>query len=195
MTNGEKMQADFPDIEMWGESKDTLDYSLGGMIHRVMKSWWNAEYKEPTTKNDLEIVMDAMEYRTNALIENIKSEIMHFANAHCSGDDINIYDVFKVIDDCCKAENLTTKNDLGVKLISKEDALDCVNWGYSFSDIYKKISDLPLVTPIKPKGYWIEEFNDIEGEVRFTCSNCRKYQLFGTDFCYHCGSDNREVEK
>jgi hypothetical protein len=136
MTNGEKMKADFPDIEMWGESNDTLDYSLGGMVHRVTKKWWYAEYKEPTTKNEL-----------------------------------------------------------GVKLISKEDALDCVNWGYSFSDIYKKISDLPLVTPIKPKGYWIEEFYDEEGEVRFTCSNCRKYQLFGTDFCYHCGSDNREVEK
>ncbi len=46
MTNGEKIQAVFPDIEMWGESKDTLDYSLGGMIHRVTKSWWNAEYIE-----------------------------------------------------------------------------------------------------------------------------------------------------
>lgn len=45
MTNGEKMRAVFPDIEKWGESKDTLDYSLGGMVHRVMKSWWNAEYK------------------------------------------------------------------------------------------------------------------------------------------------------
>ena len=67
-----------------------------------------------TTKNDLEIVMDAMEYRTNALIENIKSEIMHFANAHCSGDDISIYDVFKVIDDCCEDENSTTKNGLGI---------------------------------------------------------------------------------
>lgn len=55
MTNGEKMQAVFPDIEMWGESKDTLDYSLGGMIHRVTKSWWNAEYKELTNKNDLRI--------------------------------------------------------------------------------------------------------------------------------------------
>lgn len=45
-TNGEMMYAMFPDIEMWGESKDTLDYSLGGMIHRVTKSWWNAPYKK-----------------------------------------------------------------------------------------------------------------------------------------------------
>ena len=56
MTNGEKMKIVFPDIKMWGESKDTLDYSLGGMIHSVTKSWWNAEYKEPTTKNDLGVL-------------------------------------------------------------------------------------------------------------------------------------------
>lgn len=48
MTNGEKMRAVFPDIKMWGESKGTLDYSLGGMVHRVMKNWWNAGYKEPS---------------------------------------------------------------------------------------------------------------------------------------------------
>lgn len=43
------------------------------------------------------------------------------------------------------------------------------------------------------KGHWIEEFKDVEGEVRFTCSCCGKYQLFETDYCYNCGSDNREV--
>ncbi len=63
MTNGEKMQVVFPDIEILGESKyqiyssidgnmiDILEYSLGGMIHRVTKSWWNGEYKEPITEN------------------------------------------------------------------------------------------------------------------------------------------------
>lgn len=35
--------------------------------------------------------------------------------------------------------------------------------------------------------HWIEEFNDLEGEVRFTCSSCGKFQLFETDFCCHCG--------
>lgn len=44
-TNGDMIKAMFPNIEMWGESKNTLDYSLGGMIHRVLKSWWNAPYK------------------------------------------------------------------------------------------------------------------------------------------------------
>lgn len=59
-------------------------------------------------------------------------------------------------------------------------------------DIYSNLID--MIDTLRPKGHWIEEFNDMEGEVRFTCTNCRKYQLFETDFCYHCGSDNREVK-
>lgn len=53
ITNGEKIQTVFPDIEVWGESKDTLDYSLGGMIHRVTKRFWNAEYQDSTPKETL----------------------------------------------------------------------------------------------------------------------------------------------
>lgn len=44
------------------------------------------------------------------------------------------------------------KNDFAVDLISRADALDCVNWGYSFSDIYKKINELP---PVTPQPRWI----------------------------------------
>jgi hypothetical protein len=62
-------------------------------------------------------------------------------------------------------------------------------------DIKASMIKLPSVTHARPKGHWIREFDDIEGEVRFTCSNCRKYQLFETDFCYHCGSDNRKEEE
>jgi len=48
----------------------------------------------------------------------------------------------------------------------------------------------------EPKtGHWTEEFNDLEGEVRFTCSSCGKYQLFGTDFCYHCGAKMVETQE
>lgn len=45
-TNGDVIKALFPEIEMWGKSEKTLDYSLGGMIHRVTKSWWNAPYRK-----------------------------------------------------------------------------------------------------------------------------------------------------
>ena len=64
------------------------------------------------------------------------------------------------------------------------------------SALRERIARLPSVTPkIEPrKGHWIEEFVDTEGEVRFTCSCCGKYQLFGTDFCYNCGAKMEEVE-
>lgn len=32
------------------------------------------------------------------VLDKIKAEIEQFADAHCSGDDIKIYDVFQIID-------------------------------------------------------------------------------------------------
>ena len=71
--------------------------------------------------------------------------------------------------------------------------------GCVFRKEWEKIGKLLSVvlekqTEQEPKtGHWIEEFNDLEGEVRFTCSSCGKFQLFGTDFCPNCGADMREV--
>lgn len=54
MTNGEKLKEIFPNAE--------IDYGLRGVvavnfIHKTIfdSDWWNAEYKEPTTKNDLRV--------------------------------------------------------------------------------------------------------------------------------------------
>lgn len=32
------------------------------------------------------------------LFDNIKSEILHYSDAHCSGDDINLWTVFGIMD-------------------------------------------------------------------------------------------------
>ena len=95
----------------------------------------------------------------------------------------------------------TTKNDLGVDCISRKAVLDITWQDPSYADplnvlteVRDKVRELPSVTPQEPKtGHWIEEFVDTEGEVRFTCSCCGKYQLFGTDFCYNCGAKMEEV--
>lgn len=97
----------------------------------------------------------------------------------------------------------TTKNDLEVdwdelkrKILMEVDGGTDDRW-LRYADVCDNISnsiddfkaDLLSVTPQDPKtGHWIEEFNDLEGEVRFTCSSCGKYQLFGTDYCYNCGA-------
>ena len=64
---------------------------------------------------------------------------------------------------------------------------DCITKGF--------VKNLPSVTPQPKTGHWIEEFVDTEGEVRFTCSCCGKYQLFGTDFCYNCGAKMVEPQE
>lgn len=85
--------------------------------------------------------------------------------------------------------------------ISREDAMFMIlHYGNEIrhevmDDIKASMIKLPSVTHARPKGYWIKEFNDEEGEVRFTCSNCGKYQLFESNFCYHCGSDNGKEEE
>ena len=36
--------------------------------------------------------------KKDPILDKIKDEIEQFADTHCSGDDINIYDVFQIID-------------------------------------------------------------------------------------------------
>ena len=45
MTNGEKLKEIFPSIELYEKSHDAIQINFDS-------DWWNAEYKEPTTKND-----------------------------------------------------------------------------------------------------------------------------------------------
>ena len=104
-------------------------------------------------------------------------------------------------------QELTTKNDLGVDCISRADALDCVNWGYNFSDIYKKINELPSITPQEPKtGHWIDK-QHLLSMCSAECSECKKrasgyivdngfsleYKFY--DYCPNCGADMREVKE
>lgn len=53
------------------------------------------------------------------------------------------------------------------------------------------INSMPTILPKRKQGEWIEEFNDMEGEVRFYCSSCGDYQMFETDFCSNCGAEMR----
>lgn len=88
-----------------------------------------------------------------------------------------------------------------VDAISREDAMFMIlHYGNEIrhevmDDIKASMIKLPSVTHARPKGHWIREFDDIEGEVRFICSNCGKHQLFESNFCYRCGSDNGKEEE
>ncbi len=49
MTNGEKIENTFPNVEISPDPySPSVDIYIGGiMMMRVDRNWWNAEYKEP----------------------------------------------------------------------------------------------------------------------------------------------------
>ena len=65
---------------------------------------------------------------------------------------------------------------------------------------YEELLDLPLVTPIRPKGHWIDKFGGV-----YRCSVCREIISIDTvefpngityKYCPYCGSNNSvEIEK
>ena len=210
MTNGEKMQVDFPDIKMWGESKDTLDYSLGGMIHRVTKSWWDAEYKEPVIRYNG--VKDELE-PTNKTCRTCKN----FGSHH------GICEICK--DNKCWTEKEPTKNNLAVDCISRADVNQVIEdymdeqyhvlsdrtreRAFGAKVVMARINELPSVTTIRPKGHWIKVgdkgfgYSDI---VICKCSECEYQTGFVGKFdghnlvidaeradncCSNCGADMR----
>ena len=54
MTNGEKMQEIFPEGKT-RKCRGGVVFESDGWCHAYDSDWWNAEYKEPTTKNDLAV--------------------------------------------------------------------------------------------------------------------------------------------
>ena len=111
----------------------------------------------------------------------------------------------------------TTKNDLGVDCISRQEVLNIAkasksNW-IDNSILFKRVNELPSITPQEPrKGHWIGNYQVDFGEwqeydVKLSdgfvtdnchCSECGEELLSGDRgmFCPYCGADMRaEVEE
>ena len=94
----------------------------------------------------------------------------------------------------------TTKNDLGVDCISRQAAIDCLDWSYPNELPITKIKNLPSVTPQEPrKGHWImtsDYLTTAYGSIDYVkCSCCGEDSLEEGDYCPNCGADMREVEE
>lgn len=118
MTNGEKLQSIFPNIEYNVKDKLVLTDIDNGAWFSL--DWWNAEYKETTNKNGLS-----------------------------SGTRKNSE----------KLEKGTTKNDLAVDYISRQQEIDAFpdllpNMGYSKKAITEILQKVPPTTPQEPKSEW-----------------------------------------
>ncbi len=106
----------------------------------------------------------------------------------------------------------TTKNDLRVNCISREDALMCLTGEFEdkqyepselVSIFSKRIKHLPPVTAQEPrKGHWIYDYTSADGHKTYHCSECGCYlqpkhsePLNSFKWCSLCGADMRKVEE
>ena len=134
----------------------------------------------------------------------------------------NDVDMAKVADAIKALKQEPIKNHLGVDCVSREQALDllckkcpvynCISKCVS----YKAIEKMPHLTPIRPKGHWIETaeeyykaINEKGGGVNdntpyfvddIACSECltkfciAENEVERFDSCPNCGADMREVK-
>jgi hypothetical protein len=67
----------------------------------------------------------------------------------------------------------------------------------NYGQIMDYIDNLPSVTPIRPKGHWIEhphEWGDNWQYSQYECSCCHNWAHFDTDYCPNCGTEMEEVK-
>jgi hypothetical protein len=141
--------------------------------------WWNAEYKEPTTKKC-----------TTCAYREIDGKPHEMCKSCVCGNRYK--------------QEPTNKNDLGVDCVSRKEVLKIYDEWFATCNIADKkespkakINALPLVTPIRPKGYWIEhphEWGDNWQYSQYECSCCHNWAHFDTDYCPNCGTEMEEVK-
>jgi hypothetical protein len=63
--------------------------------------------------------------------------------------------------------------------------------------LVNKLEESPLVTPIRPKGHWIDITNKNKTVIAVRCSCCEKSPKYAikSDFCPNCGAEMSEVEE
>jgi len=100
-----------------------------------------------------------------------------------------------------KCKEPTTKNNLGVDLISRADVLQILmDYDYANENalVLKDIKALPSVTPHSRKGHWIadvDRWGDVVTTVNgYRCDKCNAFNLNKDNYCPNCGADMREVE-
>ena len=201
MTNGEKIKVAFPNyyIEI-DEHKGHVRVFYEDFYTTYPLRWWNAEYKEPTTKNDLGVDCTPNTISFKGMMDNLKITAEDIENAedleysiepliHPKNDlgvDKTFYEYIveyckehflvlvekDVWEDAKKA--LTTKNDLGVDCIDRKKLIDWINiWDITpiiKNPLIRHIQGMSSVKPQEPRI--------------ITCSECKYYRNKGNKNTY-----------
>ena len=199
MTNGEKIKAIFPNAQI-DEGMLEMYVWLDHEPAQFTKDWWNAEYKEPTTKNDLAddktFYEQIVEYCNEHFLVLVEKDVWEDAKkALTTKNDLRVdstphFISFKEMMDNLKitaedienAEDLEysieplirPKNDLGVDYIDRNSIKYYPGTGGYMYASKGEIDKLPSVTPQEPrKGHWVvQPSNKEQGERDFIWWKC-----------------------
>lgn len=185
MTNGEKIKATFPhyDIEI-DELKGYVRIFYENFYTTYNWYWWNSEYKEPTTKNNL--VVDCIS-REDALRVAKNEYLRGWHNALCKAlrEKYSIH---------CEEGNFSVIQEETITGLGL--SMNCAVG----KDVESYMSTISSVTPkIEPrKGHWREV--DVN---MYACSKCSHVltidpldnAISEMNTCPFCGADMRESEE
>ena len=193
MTNGEKFKQIFEISQV-----DDCDLSVYAWlpIHDAIEiplEWWNAEYQEPTSKNNL--AHNLCDSCTNIRCE-FQSGIVRTKCAfymppqHLSGLEKNSKKLEKDFgeSDCISRADV-------IKILGKIEQMVWDGEGFDYEESRAMIDELPSVTPIRLKGHWIDRWDKVLLCEDKNCSICGYLAQTKYNYCPKCGADMREVEE
>lgn len=183
MTNGEKIKAMFPSVIIGFITESQVGVYFVKNQHSatvLSLDWWNAEYKEPTTKNDL-----AVDCVSRKEVEKLVNRFLIKA----TDENIAFYEHF-----------------LDLPSVTPPKIVQIAGIEYDENKLKELVNKAVLtVTPQEPrKGHWIVN----KEKDTICCSCCHDKQKIGKDevelldtaftgfrFCKYCGADMRGKEE
>ena len=111
------------------------------------------------------------------------------------------YDLLADVLELEEEQEPTTKNDLGVDCISRQDVLSEIirfsteeGASVECQQLYCDVNNMPSVTPQEPKtGHW----DSIQGyimDIAWNCSECGEFTCKKHNYCPHCGAKMESEE-
>lgn len=216
MTNGEKIKEIFPNTKIITQYDNPFGdrfivFTLNNEDMQVNIEWWNAEYKEPTTKNNLV----TLAFSKGTLKYSCKDYVVYKKEWLRNHYGAEIHIMFGD----SQYKETTTKNDLSSeldknskKLEKNFGELDCIsrakvlklmqdNWhthngDWAMQESMDDIRALPSVTPIRPKGHWIDGYcSECGCDVPAYIVDWKWQKDMDAKFCPNCGAKMIEPQE
>lgn len=160
-------------------------------------SWWNAEYKEPTTKNNK---VDCDEKYCNNCVNHNYCDYEPTTKNDLGVETTQMIDKSNFSQEQYKADLQSAydcgyaqaKNDVGADCVSRILVQSAISKSIEYKEnpyqLYKRIERLPSVTPQEPKiGHWIPTYGNVKCSV---CGSVKDSREVGkaTHYCDFCGA-------